>query len=707
MPKASNTSQEKKAKMTSAEEKEGKKSLSKPKSDSSYNKFVENAAKVSNKNENNGRRSTSKAEEGENKKSKSKSKKMVLKHPKKTAESKTKQTKEKSPSLRVKNTKKSASKEPVSDIRSKSASRPRGVKKLTSLGKKRVIKKKEAKEKEETEENISESQDISQEKSTTKRRREKDKDKEDRKSKSKSRSKKERSRTKSLKRDKEDKSISKSSPTKPKEDSNTPSKTGSSPTSKVSGSSSRSVRYKEISTGKVPKNFTKHSGKKNSQVSKMKGFASVSSESQPQGGKKIAARNVKESSSNIESSSSIDLSAEQKKRQSEFNYGPDSQRISQEVEEVIKRIEDKKKLKKNGKLMDKKRKRGGDNQALVETHTAKDFDYILQKNPNIKSKPYINLEDLSKHPLITYSDILLALLEVGQNSNSYLFAYSSKSRCFWSDILEYNILKKIFADFKAETLRKYWSELSKYDTEDASDLIKKNKSYLDKLPLKLGTIVSSISKFLSGKIKDLKEYIDNIQIDIRKREIFEHEFQNPVTGELTKVKEVRTTYNTRKRYEPGNLKDFKGSVLNVISLKEVYHENSNPTDFQKVMKNIKKEDLVKFTYLNEKTEEEKKILNTIKEDDKFVFKAIDNVLDTLSSEFKNYTSEYILDTLKQNSMDISRTYTCLKEPMKRKTIGFTPLDDKVLLKKQGEEYKILLKEKGKEAIQEREEFLNH
>ncbi len=707
MPKASNTSQEKKAKMTSAEEKEGKKSLSKPKSDSSYNKFVENAAKVSNKNENNGRRSTSKAEEGENKKSKSKSKKMVLKHPKKTAESKTKQTKEKSPSLRVKNTKKSASKEPVSDIRSKSASRPRGVKKLTSLGKKRAIKKKEAKEKEETEENISESQDISQEKSTTKRRREKDKDKEDRKSKSKSRSKKERSRTKSLKRDKEDKSISKSSPTKPKEDSNTPSKTGSSPTSKVSGSSSRSVRYKEISTGKVPKNFTKHSGKKNSQVSKMKGFASVSSESQPQGGKKIAARNVKESSSNIESSSSIDLSAEQKKRQSEFNYGPDSQRISQEVEEVIKRIEDKKKLKKNGKLMDKKRKRGGDNQALVETHTAKDFDYILQKNPNIKSKPYINLEDLSKHPLITYSDILLALLEVGQNSNSYLFAYSSKSRCFWSDILEYNILKKIFADFKAETLRKYWSELSKYDTEDASDLIKKNKSYLDKLPLKLGTIVSSISKLLSGKIKDLKVYIDNIQVDIRKREIFEHEFQNPVTGELTKVKEVRTTYNTRKRYEPGNVKDFTGSTYNIISLKEVYHQNSNLNDFQKVMKNIKKEDMIKNNYLNEKTEEEKRKLNTINEDDKFVFKAIDNVLDSLSSEFKNYTNDFILDTLQQNSMDITKTYLCLKEPMKNKNVGFTPLDDKVLLRKQGEEYKILLKEKGKDAIQEREEFLNN
>ena len=125
------------------------------------------------------------------------------------------------------------------------------------------------------------------------------------------------------------------------------------------------------------------------------------------------------------------------------------------------------------------------------------------------------------------------------------------------------------------------------------------------------------------------------------------------------------------------------------------------------MKNIKKEDTAKFTYLNEKIEEEKKKLNTINEEDKFVFKAIENVLDALSSEFKNYSEEYILETLKQNSMDIGRTYTCLKDPIKSRNIGFTPLDDKVLLRKQGEEYKILLKEKGKEATQEREEFLSH
>jgi hypothetical protein len=675
MPKAT-TSQEKKPKASTTEEKETRKSMSKPKVETPYSKFVENAAKVSGKQENNGKRSITKAEEGEKQNKKSKSKKTDNKHQRKNEESSVSPKKEKSPSHKMKTQKKNESK-------NKSTSRTR---KLTSLGKK--------KKKEEDKEEVSESQEMSQDKSTPKKRREREK------SKSKSRSKRERSRTKSIKRDKEEKSITKSVPSGQKEESDTPSKTGSSPTSKISGSSSKSVKYKEISTGKIPRNFTSHSNKKKIKTSKVKNLTSISSESQPQGSKKISVKNVKESSSNIESSSSIDLSAEQKKRVSELNYGPDSQRISQEVEEVIKRIENKKRQK--PKLLDKKRNR---DDAISPNHTSKDFDYILQKNPNSKKKPYINLEDLSKHPLITYSDTLLALLEVGKNANSYLFAYSSKSKCFWTDILQYTILKKIFSDFKAETLRKYWSELSKYDTEDTTELIKKNKAYLDKLPLKLGTIVSSISKMLSGKIKDLKEYIDNIQIDIRKREIYEHEFKNPETGEVTKVKEVRTTY--RKRYEPGSKKDFNGSQVNIVSLKEVYHQNSNLNDFQKVMKNIKKEDSIKNSYLNEKVEEEKRRMNTINEEDKFIFKAIDNVMDILSSEFKNYSFDFILETMKQNSMDISKTYNCLKEPMKNRNVGFTALDDKVLLKKTGEEYKILLKEKGKEAVQEREEFLNH
>ena len=491
----------------------------------------------------------------------------------------------------------------------------------------------------------------------------------------------------------------------PKE--STPSGSHKSTPSKESEETSSKQRRKEASSGRIKEPTYKPPTRQK------KGKRGVSPS--PPGGKKIEASKVKESSSNIESSSSIDLSAEQKKKlgsekvrqikASKERITSDSERIHTDVENVIKKIEDRKRIKKGEeKLTVKKRKR--DSTALV-SNTAKDFDYILQKNPNAKTKPIINLEELSKHPLINYSDILLALLEVGKNAESYLFPYSSKSKCFWVDVTQYTALKKIFVDFKAETLRKYWHELSKYDAEETTDLIKKNKAYLDQVPLKLGTIVSSITKLLGGEIKDLKEYIEAIRMDIRKKEIFEKEIKDPKTGELTKVKDIKITYQPRKRYEPGNVKDFKGTVINVITLKEVYHQNPNLSEFQKVMSSLINEDSIKYTYLNQKAEEEKKKINTINEEDKFVFKAIDNVIDALSAEFKAYSPEFILETLRQNSMDIAKTYTCLKEPMKSKIIGFTALDDMVLKKKTGEEYKILLKEKGKEAIQEREEFLNN
>ena len=617
---------------------------------------------------------------GEKQIKKSESKKKEQKPPKKEEDVEENVPKTKSPPVKSHPTsvkknvaKGGATKQPTAQPTKGKA--PLKKKKMTSVGKKKAPKK------------FSESGESKQEGVSEENKEVKNSKKTKSASKSKSRS---RSRSKSK------------SETTPKI--STPTGSHKSTPSKESGETSSKNRRKDASSGRLKE----PSYKPLKEVSKRKRGVSPS----PPSGKKIEASKVKESSSNIESSSSIDLSGEQKKRgmnekisNIKSSRRPESTRIHNEVVEVIKKLEDRKKTRKDeGKLLDKKRKR--DSTALVG-RTAKDYDYILQKNPNVKSKPFINLEDLSKHHLINYSDILLALLEVGQNAESYLFPYSSKSKCFWVDILEYKTLKKIFVDFKAETLRKYWHELSKYDSEETSDLIKKNKNYLDNVPLKLGTIVSSITKLLNGDIKDLKEYIEAIRLDIRKKEIYEREEINPKTGEKTRKKEIKITYQPRKRYEPGNVKDFKGTVVNIVTLKEIYHQNPNQSEFQKVMKDLKEEDSVKFTYFNEKVEEEKRKINTINEEDKFIFKAIDNVVEALHSEFKAFSPEFILETLRQNSMDIAKTYTCLKDPMKSRVICFTPLDDMVLKKKTGEEYKILLKEKGKEAVQEREEFLNH
>ena len=447
------------------------------------------------------------------------------------------------------------------------------------------------------------------------------------------------------------------------------------------------------------------------------------SQKQPKG--KVGKKSIKSSPNTenvkeitpIETSSDQSLSAEQKKLseklkekgsrtkqvQPSSGMAKTSEKYIDEIETAIEKVE--KRKKKGSKMLAQKRKRG-ETSLVTSGHTAEDYNYILQHNPNIKKKGIVNLEIIGQNRLISYSDVLLSLLEVGHNPKSYNFAYSSKSKAFWSDILEYKLLKNIFVDFQPETLRKYWQELSKYDPETAADVIKKNKSYLDKVPVKLGTIVTSISKFLGNKISNLQDYIKNLQVDIRKREVFEHEFRDQVTGQIVKIKEVRTIVNTRKRYEPGTQKDFKGNQLNVVALQEVYHENSKLNPYQNIVEKYQQEQEKKDEYLTEITMENKKKLSTINEQDKFIFKTVDLVVEQFAKEFK-YSPEFILETLMQNSMDISRTYTCLKEPMKAKIIGYTSLDDKIILEmNKGEEFKNLMKEKGAESIKERENYLN-
>lgn len=51
---------------------------------------------------------------------------------------------------------------------------------------------------------------------------------------------------------------------------------------------------------------------------------------------------------------------------------------------------------------------------MVIAHTVN--NYILQKNPNSKVKPFNNLEESSKHSIINYSGVLLSLLELKQKT---------------------------------------------------------------------------------------------------------------------------------------------------------------------------------------------------------------------------------------------------------------------------------------------------
>ena len=420
----------------------------------------------------------------------------------------------------------------------------------------------------------------------------------------------------------------------------------------------------------------------------------------------ISAKKIKEEPEEIEESSSnenenkdITQPLIKKKVQGRFTYEQNSN-IKEEIEKILKKIETNKSKEK--KLLNKKKLR----KETQIKNTAESYDFKLQKNPNITVTHAIDLEKLSKEPEIHSSDVFLALIEVGGNANYYNFGFSNRSKMFWEDILQYKTLAKIFDGYKSETLRKYWRNLSKCNIEKAKNVVIQNKNYLDNIPIKLRTIASAAEQYANGTIDNFEEYIKNILVDIRKKETYEQEFHNPITGEITKIKNVRTTTIKRKRYEPGMKKNFIGKNTDNIGLEEIYNETKKQTNYQNVINKLANEDTSKFKYLQQFTEDEKRKLLTINEDDKFIFKSIDNVLDGLCKEFPNLTREYVLDILVANSMNIARTYLSLSNPENKKIYSFTQSDDNIILKmKDSEQYQNLIKEKGKELVDEREEFL--
>ena len=67
----------------------------------------------------------------------------------------------------------------------------------------------------------------------------------------------------------------------------------------------------------------------------------------------------------------------------------------------------------------------------------------------------IDLLKLSMQSEIKNSDIILSILEICTFNKKYNYDCSNNTKAFWDRVVEEGILKKIFKNFKSETLRKY------------------------------------------------------------------------------------------------------------------------------------------------------------------------------------------------------------------------------------------------------------
>ena len=339
--------------------------------------------------------------------------------------------------------------------------------------------------------------------------------------------------------------------------------------------------------------------------------------------------NINENNKNIKTASAATSGFKTKTPTHQFSYDVDTKAISQEIENILKKIEKKRQSRVSSQQPKLGVKVKREHVSKLTKRTAKDYNYELQSNPNINATHYVDFQTLSTQPEISNSDLALSLIEIAVNSAYYVINFSTHSKMFWEDILEYKVLRHIFKDYKSETLRKYWRMICKYDPNKIVDVITKYKEFIDSVPIKLRTLITAITYLFEDKIDNIETYIKNIQIDVRKCEIFKQEYTDPQTGEVTTIKDVRTTIKKRNRYEPGYKRQFVGNNMTsetIEGLNEIYGESDKQTQYQNVIKQLVEEDSSKLKYLQQLNEDEKRKLMQINEDDKFLFKVIDNVI---------------------------------------------------------------------------------
>ena len=261
----------------------------------------------------------------------------------------------------------------------------------------------------------------------------------------------------------------------------------------------------------------------------------------------------------------------------------------------------------------------------------------------------IDLPRLSVQKNITHSDIILSILEICTFNKKYNYDCSNNTKAFWDRVVGEGILKKIFKDFKSETLRKYWKIIRQTgDNDRFLEVVRQNQKFINNPSFKLLPIINTISTYITTppKNQNFQEYF----IEINPKE-----------------------------------------------MKELHKKEPSPEKKEKkpkIKKTEKKEKIEKI----EKEENDKDYI-----DPKIV--EMDDTIEKLM-KITNGSRENVFRALQGCTGDIKKAYLFLKDSKKYEKYFFFQSDDYIIKNLKNKNLYIqLINKKGEECVKEREKFL--
>ena len=260
----------------------------------------------------------------------------------------------------------------------------------------------------------------------------------------------------------------------------------------------------------------------------------------------------------------------------------------------------------------------------------------------------IDLPKLASQPEIQNSDIILAIFEICTFNKKYNYECSNNTKAFWERVVEEEVLKKIFKQFKSETLRKYWKIIRLAGNNDKFiEIVKHNEKFINNPVFKLLPIINGISSYIqtNPEKKNFEEYFTSI--NSKDKKTITHKEEN----------------NSEKR------------------------SSSPRPKLLKINKKIEEKEE------SDKEEVEPKILK------------MDDIINQLMKITK-YSREEVFKALNGTSGNIKYAYLYLMDNIKYEKYYFIDTDDYIIKNLRNKSYfKELLEKKGEELIKEREKFL--
>ena len=178
----------------------------------------------------------------------------------------------------------------------------------------------------------------------------------------------------------------------------------------------------------------------------------------------------------------------------------------------------------------------------------------------------IDLPKLSLQANITNSDIILSIFEICTFNKKYNYECSNNTKAFWDRVVSEGILKKIFKNFKSETLRKYWKIIRQTgDNEKFMDIVRKNEKYINNPLFKLLPIINGISTYITSppdENQSFEEYFNSINIQKEKKSVPKDENHSERKEKKAKEKKEEPEEVEEENVEPRILE--MGNTIDIL-----------------------------------------------------------------------------------------------------------------------------------------------